>query len=223
MKKNVRTLLSLVFMLLLSQFSFAQQPAFYQDIQHFKQLDNQQFPEKNQILFVGSSSFTKWTDVQAYFPNYKIINRGFGGSSLPDVIRYANDIIYPYQPRQVVIYCGDNDFAVSDTVTADMVIYRVKTLFGMIRTVLPNATIDYIAIKYSPSRQQLWTKIEKANKGIATFFKKQTNAGFIDIVTPMKKGKEQVDPSLFIEDMLHMKPAGYKIWQKAIEPYLTKE
>lgn len=211
------------FVLLLSHFGFAQQPAFYQDIQHFKQSDSQHFPEKNTILFVGSSSFTKWTDVQAYFPDYKIINRGFGGSSLPDVIRYANDIVYPYSPRQVVIYCGDNDFAVSDTVTADMVVYRVKTLFGMIRTVLPYAAIDYIAIKYSPSRKKLWPKITKANKDIAAFFKQQNNAGFIDIVTPMKKGKQQVDESLFLEDMLHMKPAGYHIWQKAIEPYLLKD
>lgn len=211
------------FLLLVSYFGLAQAPPFYQDIQQFKQLDSQHFPEKNEILFVGSSSFTKWKDVQDYFPNYKIINRGFGGSSLPDLIRYANDIIYPYSPKQVVIYCGDNDFAVSDTVTADMVVSRVKTLFGMIRTLLPNTAIDYISIKYSPSRAKLWPKITKANKGIATFFKKQSNAGFIDITTPMKKGKQQVDESLFLEDMLHMKPTGYKIWQKAIEPYLLKD
>lgn len=211
------------FLLLLSHFGFAQQAPFYQDIQQFKQLDNRHFPEKNEILFVGSSSFTKWKDVQDYFPNHKIINRGFGGSSLPDVIRYANDIIYPYSPKQVVIYCGDNDFAVSDTVTVDMVVYRVKTLFGMIRTLLPNAAIDYISIKYSPSRAKLWPKITKANKSIAAFFKKQSNAGFIDITAPMKKGKQQVDESLFLEDMLHMKPTGYTIWQKAIEPYLLKD
>ncbi|PZP51906.1 MAG: G-D-S-L family lipolytic protein [Pseudopedobacter saltans] len=210
------------FLLLVCKIGLAQNTPFYHDIQQFKQKDSLHFPEKNEILFIGSSSFTKWTDVQEYFPNYKIINRGFGGSSLPDVIRYANDIIYPYQPKQVVIYCGDNDFAVSDTVTADMVIFRTQTLFGMIRTILPNATIDYVSIKYSPSRSKMWPKIKDANKGIASFFKKQSNAAFIDITTPMKIGKQQVDESLFLEDMLHMKPTGYKIWQKAIEPYLIK-
>lgn len=200
----------------------AQNTPYYNDIQHFKHLDSVQFPEKNEILFVGSSSFTKWTDVQDYFPNYKIINRGFGGSTLPDVIRYAGDIIYPYHPKQVVIYCGDNDFAVADTVTAAMVAFRAKTLFGMIRTILPNAKINYVAIKYSPSRKKMWNKISEANKEIAKYFNSQTNAGFIDITKPMKKGKLQVDESLFLSDMLHMKPTGYKIWQKAIEPYLLK-
>lgn len=67
---------------------------FYSDIQSFKTKDSLHFPGAHAILFVGSSSFTKWVDVQDYFPGYTIINRGFGGSSLPDVIRYADDIIF---------------------------------------------------------------------------------------------------------------------------------
>src|SRR4051812_8564477 len=113
--------------------AFAQQAPFYNDIQNFKKQDAAKFPDKHAILFVGSSSFTKWTDVQHYFPGYPILNRGFGGSTLPDVIHYADDVIFPYEPKQIVIYCGENDLASSDTVSAAMVIGRFKTLFGMIR------------------------------------------------------------------------------------------
>ena len=74
-----------------------------------------------------------WKDVQDYFPGYTIINRGFGGSTLLDQIRYANDIIFPYEPKQIVIYCGENDLASSDTVTAAMVFERFKQLYEMIR------------------------------------------------------------------------------------------
>ena len=64
---------------------YAQQDLpFWDDIQAFKHQDSIQMPPQHAILFVGSSSFTKWTDVQNYFPGYTIINRGFGGSSLPD-------------------------------------------------------------------------------------------------------------------------------------------
>ena len=72
---------------------------FWDDIQAFKHQDSIQMPPQHAILFVGSSSFTKWTDVQNYFPGYTIINRGFGGSSLPDVIRYENDVIFKYKPK----------------------------------------------------------------------------------------------------------------------------
>src|SRR6476646_5697315 len=108
---------------------FSQEPPFWNDIQSFKKQDSVHMPPQHEILFVGSSSFTKWTDVQNYFPDYPIINRGFGGSSLPDLVRYADDIIFPYQPKEIVIYCGDNDLAASDTVSAQTVFERFKTLY----------------------------------------------------------------------------------------------
>src|SRR5262245_50060214 len=81
-------------------------PPFWNDIQNFKKQDSVSFPPKNAILFIGSSSFTNWKDVQNYFPGYTIINRGFGGSTLLDQIRYFNDIVFLYEPKQIVIYCG---------------------------------------------------------------------------------------------------------------------
>ena len=119
-----------------------QQPPFWDDIQNFKKQDSLHFPPKHAILFVGSSSFTKWTDVQDYFPGYTIINRSFGGSSLPDVIRYAYDIIFPYHPKQVVIYCGENDLAASDTVSAATVFDRFRQLYYLIRKKIPNIPDD---------------------------------------------------------------------------------
>ncbi|HEY4151233.1 MAG TPA: G-D-S-L family lipolytic protein, partial [Chitinophagaceae bacterium] len=86
-------------------------PPFWPEILAFKKADAVQPPQAHCILFVGSSSFTKWKDVNDYFPGYPIVNRGFGGSTLPDVIRYAYDIILPYHPKQVIIYCGENDLA----------------------------------------------------------------------------------------------------------------
>ena len=105
----------------------AAQP-FAEDIQAFKKQDAINPPPANAILFVGSSSFTKWKDVSSYFPGYTIINRGFGGSTIPDVIRYTNDIIIPYHPKQVVIYCGDNDLASSDNITPRLRFRTVQSI-----------------------------------------------------------------------------------------------
>src|SRR5437870_1991187 len=133
-----RKILFLVMWLFLTGTLVAQQPAFYDDIQNFKKKDSVAFPAKNAILFIGSSSFTKCTDVQDYFPHYPIINRGFGGSTLVDVTRYVKDIVYPYHPKQIVIYCGENDFASSDTVTARDVFSRFKKLFTLLRNRYPS-------------------------------------------------------------------------------------
>jgi lysophospholipase L1-like esterase len=71
-------------------------------------------------------SFTKWTDVADYFPDKKIINRGFGGSRLTDLNDFADDLLAPYQPKQIIIYCGENDFADNHQLKAQVVVDRYK-------------------------------------------------------------------------------------------------
>ncbi len=216
----------IVFSFLLSltvSFAIAQTtPPFWQDILVFSKLDAAQKPQTNSILFVGSSSFTKWQDVGNYFPGYTIINRGFGGSSLPDVIRYTYDIILPYQPKQVVIYCGENDLASADSTSSIEVFNRFKTLFNMIRINLPKTNIAFVSIKPSPVRASIQGKVKESNKLIKAFIATQKNASFINIYEAMLDSQGQMREELYITDRLHMRPEGYKIWQKAILPYLIK-
>jgi lysophospholipase L1-like esterase len=195
---------------------------FSEDIAQFKKHDQQNPPPANAILFVGSSSFTKWKDVSSYFPGYIIINRGFGGSVLPDVIRYTPDIIIPYHPKQVVIYCGDNDLASSDAITPDTVFERFRVLFELIRKSLPGENIVYVSIKPSPSRARLREKMEKANLLIQTYLSIQPHTAFADVYHPMLNPDGTIRSEIFLEDSLHMNAKGYAIWQKVITPYLSK-
>jgi lysophospholipase L1-like esterase len=195
---------------------------FAEEIKEFKNQDRINPPPANAILFVGSSSFRKWTDVSSYFPGYTIINRGFGGSSLPDVIFYVPEIVVPYHPKQVVIYCGDNDLASSDAVTADTVFERFRVLFELIRNNLPGENILFISIKPSPSRIRLKEKMEKANLLIQTYLSLQQHAGFVDVYHKMLNPDGSVMTDIFLEDNLHMNAKGYAIWKKVITPYLLR-
>jgi lysophospholipase L1-like esterase len=209
--------------LFLVGFVKAQNTPFYSEIEHFKKQDSIHFPPKHAILFLGSSSFRKWEDVQKYFPGYTIINRGFGGSTIPDAMRYLNEIVFPYEPKQVVIYEGDNDLASSDNITADSVLNRFEKLFSLIRKHLPNTAIAFVSIKPSPSREKLMPEMQEANSMIKTFLSHQKNAAFIDVYHVMLNKDGTPDKSLFIEDELHMNDKGYHIWQRIIKPYLLKK
>jgi lysophospholipase L1-like esterase len=215
--------LFILFWILVSGFlAEAQQPPFYADIQAFKKQDSIHAPLSHPILLVGSSSFTKWQDVQTYFPGYVIVNRGFGGSTLLDLIRYADEIIFPYQPKQILIYCGENDLAASDTVSAKIVAGRFKTLFDIIRAKMPTTPVAFISLKPSPSRQHLMAKMEAVNKEIKKYLKGKAHTAFIDVYHAMLTREGLPMPQLFIEDNLHMNAQGYAIWKKLIEPYLLK-
>jgi lysophospholipase L1-like esterase len=200
---------------------YAQAP-FQDEITAFKKQDNIHPPPASPILFVGSSSFRKWTDVQSAFPGYPIINRGFGGSSFPDVLRYAGDIIFPYKPKQIVIYCGDNDLAASDTVTAQVVYARFLQLYRAIRSRMNKVDILYVSIKPSPSREKLMPRMEEANRLIGDFLHKQSHAAFADVYHKMLNSEGHPMEDLFVDDKLHMNPKGYAIWQKVIQPYLIR-
>jgi lysophospholipase L1-like esterase len=216
--KAVKALL--IYLLLFVLHTQAQEPPFWEEIVAFKKADSVKFPQKNAILFVGSSSFRKWSAMAEAFPGYTVINRGFGGSNLVDVIRYSYDIILPYQPKQVIIYCGDNDLA--QGVSATEVIKRVKTLYQIIRLNLPSAVIDFVSIKPSPLRQKLLTKMKVVNREVERFLKKEKNAGFINVYSHMVDAKENPKEELFIEDKLHLNEKGYALWKKIILPYLSK-
>lgn len=196
---------------------------FIDEINAFKKQDSISMPPKNAILFVGSSSFRMWTSIKQDFPVHSIINRGFGGSSLSDVIRYADQIIIAYQPRQVVIYCGENDFASADTVSVQTVYSRFQQLFNHIRKQLPEVSVAFVSIKPSPSRQHLLQKIINANELIKDFLKNQPKTAYIDVFSAMIDQQGNPKPELFVDDRLHMNKKGYAIWVQVIEPHLIKE
>jgi len=197
-------------------------PAFWNDVQEFKHKDSISFPPRNAILLVGSSSFTLWKDVQDYFPKYVIINRGFGGSTINDQIRYVKDIVYPYYPKQILIYCGENDIASSDTVTGRMVYNRFVTLYNLIRKKYKHACIVYISMKPSPSRQLMLPRMREGNSLVRDFLKTKKRTGYIDVYKEMIDDEGKPLPDLFREDNLHMNSKGYAIWQRLIQPYLLK-
>jgi lysophospholipase L1-like esterase len=223
MKPMIISLRHCYLLCLLSAVSiFAYAQPFADKIRAFKKQDSIQFPPKNAILFVGSSSFRFWSDMQNYFPGYTIINRGFGGSSIPDVIRYADDIIFPYEPRQIVIYCGENDLSFSDTVSGATVFDRFKTLFFLIRKKMPDEKIVFVSLKPSPSRIKQMPQDEIANNLISQFISAQKNIVFVDVYHSMLNANGRPIPEIFKADSLHMNAKGYAIWQKAIQPYLVK-
>lgn len=221
---NLKTIQLFFAFLLLSFTGIAQvqHPPFRNDIQLFKKQDSLHFPGSGKILFIGSSSFTKWTDVQDYFPGHPIINRGFGGSTLPDLIRYEDEIIFPYKPEQIVIYCGENDIAASDTITGKIVFQRFKKLFEDIRSKLPAVPIIYISMKPSPSRWEMRDRFIDGNKRIRKFLRKQKNTRFVNVWKPMLGKDGKPIENIFTADKLHMNAEGYAIWKKELEPFLLK-
>ena len=211
----------IAFVVLFISVSQAQnKPPFYDDVQTIKKYDQMFKPLVNPVLFIGSSSIRKWDDLTQVFAKYNALNRGIGGAVVNDITRYLNDIVFPYNPRQIVLYVGEND-VVDDKVNADTVLNRTIILYKAIRTKLPTVPIVYISIKPSPSRDKFRDKVIGANTLIKQFLSTEKNTVFVDIFPSMlKDGVGRTE--LYLGDMLHMNEAGYAIWRKAVKPHLLK-
>lgn len=226
MYKKIASILFAVFFIT-SQLAVAQEASnsmpFQNEIDAFAKADSIAMPAKECILFVGSSSFRRWTDIHNYFPGYPILNRGFGGSSLTDMIYYANETIVKYKPKKIYIYCGENDIASSDTVRPAIVLTRFKQLLKIIRKQLdPNIPIVFVSIKASIARWSMEDRIVASNKLIKEFIGTQKHIKFLDVHTSMLDKNGKVLNDIFIEDNLHMNAKGYAIWQKIIAPTLDQ-
>lgn len=189
-----------------------QEQPYSREIAEFKRLDELDPPKKGQIVFIGSSSFTRWTWVGRAFPGRLILNRAFGGSQLGDVDRRLGDVVLPYEPKQIVVYCGENDFAADPDLAPSAVVDRFKRLYLNVRKRLWTSSFVYVSMKPSPSRWALAPKFRIANEAIRTFLKKEKHTVFVD-VWPVMLGKDGLPKAeLYAEDQLHVNDEGYKLW-----------
>ncbi len=188
------------------------------EIAAFEATDRAQPPPTNAILFVGSSSIRLWKTLARDFQKWPVINRGFGGSEMADSLHFADRIVLPYRPRQVVVYAGDNDLA--NGKSPERVFADYRAFVEEIRKHLPGIRIAYVAIKPSPSRWGLEAEIRTANRLIAEYSRSDKRLEFIDIFTPMLDSQGRPREELFLPDKLHVNADGYELWTKLIQPHL---
>jgi lysophospholipase L1-like esterase len=200
------------------RFSSAAQPPrmqpFEREIQAFEASDRTNPPPKGAVLFVGSSSIRLWSNLATNFPELTVIQRGFGGSHLPDCTRYAGQIIIPYQPSKILIYAGDNDIARGDS--PRLVFEHFKQFATKVHTALPNTDIYFLSIKPSPSRWHLSPQAIEANDLIRKYCARHRKLKFVDCWTPLLDASARPDPALFRPDQLHLNEQGYARWVPAI-------
>ena len=188
------------------------------EIDAFAQIDRLQTPPENAVLFVGSSSFRLWENLRESFPQFHVINRGFGGSQLQDVNHYFDQVVLPYRPQTIVVYGGDNDLG--DGATPEKVAEDYHHFAAMTHAQLPDAHILYISPKPSPSRWHLAANYRRTNALIQTQIAADERAQFVDVFTAMLGENSEPMADLFLEDELHMNEKGYEIWRRVLLPYL---
>ncbi|HEV7380336.1 MAG TPA: GDSL-type esterase/lipase family protein [Dyadobacter sp.] len=186
----------------------------------FEKADAEKMPSEGGIVLTGSSSFTNWKSAAQDLAPLPVINRGFGGSTFPEVIHYAERSVIKYKPKTVVIYC-ENDMFGQKKKSPEQVRDAYVTLTKQLRNQLPDVRIYGVSLKPSPSRWAQREDVIKANKLIQDFIKSDKKHDYIDVWPVMLKNGRP-DAGIFLKDSLHMNEEGYRRWTKVLKPILEK-
>ncbi|TVQ14058.1 MAG: hypothetical protein EA364_05000 [Balneolaceae bacterium] len=190
---------------------------FPQEIAAFEQWDSRNSSPDNAILFVGSSSIRLWKTAEA-FPRYPVINRGFGGSHIPDMIYHYDRVIGRHNPALIVFYSGEND--VASGVPLDQVFDDYTRITGRILADFPDVQFIYISIKPSNSRIQHSANFTAFNSMVQEYNSGDNRLHYIDLATALTSDGTLPDDAFFVSDRLHLNEAGYGAWTWLLGPLL---
>lgn len=190
------------------------------DIAAFETQDRASPPGPCRIVFVGSSTIRRWTTLEADMAPLAVLNRGFGGSHIADVTFFFDRVVAPYRPRAIVFYAGENDFD-ADRPATDVVADFARFMDLKTRT-LGDTPVYFVSLKPSRLREPEMGGQAWINARIRDMSQARSDLHYIDIVPAMllPNGHPR---NIFVEDGLHMTPAGYAIWTPIIRGILTRD
>lgn len=220
-KASLRLASAMFFGFLALNSALGQDPARFQsEIDQYKTDTVNYSAVKNLVLFTGSSTVRMWADLKKDFPDRFVLNRGFGGSHMSDLLYYADTLILQYRPRMIFIYEGDNDL--DSGKTPDEILASARLLVEKIRGRLPGSAICFISAKPSIARWNLRESFCSFNRRLEAFTRAYPSVFYIDTWNHMIASDGKPETDLFLEDGLHMNRKGYDIWKVVLNDFLIK-
>lgn len=176
------------------------------------------------VLFVGSSSIKMWrSSMDEDMAPFKVVNRGYGGATIRDILYNYKTVFSNYQPKNIVLYC-DNDIAGNPEMDLSIPevydLYRV--FFQKIHADYPEVPIFFMSIKYSKSREKIRSLQKLQNEMLEAYAEQTDWLTFVDVTSLLMNADGSVNDSLFLEDHLHINHDGYLLWAKRLKSILTK-
>ena len=185
------------------------------EINVYEWIDYVLAPTEGSVLAVGSSSIFGWHNrIHQDLEPLTIIPRGFGSSTMYDLLYYSDKIVLPYKPRAILIYEGDNDIAWGSS--PQDVRKTFDVLVEKIHQALPETRIYMLSIKPSISRAHLLPQMQIANQLLQEACDADDLMHYIDITTPMLKDGEVIEKYINTDD-LHMNATGYDLWREIMQ------
>ena len=191
--------------------------------------------QKGSTLLIGSSFFTHWgyDRVKSNFPRGSgkrgIINHGFGGSTIDEILYYYDKILRPYEPSAVMLRTGANDLG--NDLSPEQTIFLFDRLVTWIRTDFPDAEIISLPIfdlpSFNANQPHLLQPSREYNRLMKEYAEAAPHLKIWDInkffyKNPDDAGTLRGFKDFFLEDNLHLTQEGYDEFETYFRSDMTR-
>lgn len=180
---------------------------------------------QEEIIFYGASNFALWEDMEEDLNEYKVQNHAFGGSTDADLLEYADQLLYPYQPQIVFFQTGSNDYVQMSGTDEEKVaqcMENKKKMFTLFHEKMPEAHFVIMSGLLLPGRSQYLNMTLMINEELKVYAETVDYITFIDANDMTWDGK-QYNKELFRDDMIHLNHKGALEWCKTyIKPEIER-
>ena len=175
---------------------------------------------QDQILFVGSSIFHRWTNLSKQMAPLPVVNRGIDGIQTSDVLGMVNSVVIPSKPKVVVYYCGSNDVDAGESASA--IAGRIRQFVDRVTAALPATRIVFVSVNRAPEKQDRWDVVDAVNNQVKAYAAQTQRLQYVDVNPVLFNASGMPRYELFMPDELHLRPAAYEEFTRILKPVLTK-
>jgi lysophospholipase L1-like esterase len=194
---------------------------FENEILQFEQQDRLQMPPVGAIVLTGSSSIARWNrQAPAALAPLTVIPRGFGGSTMHELLHYLDRVALVYRPRAILIYEGDNDTAADPPVPTEAIVADLQQIIARVHEKLPDCRIYVLSVKPSVLRRARWALAQQVNAAYRKIAAENPLVYYVDVASYLLNKDGTVMTDIFVDDDLHLNDLGNAIWGAAIKAAL---
>jgi len=176
--------------------------------------------DKGTVLFVGSSIFHRWTQLDAQMAPLPITNIAFDGAQTDDWNRLIESRVIPARPKVVAYYCGSNDIDAGDS--AVRIAARIRLFIDKVTKALPETRVVFVAVNRAPEKQDRWDVVDDINRQIQRYAARNPRVLFVDVNPVLANADGSARTELFMNDRLHLRPPAYEEFAKILKPVLIE-
>ena len=175
------------------------------------------------VLFFGSSSINLWNGLDEMMAPLQVVNRGYGGSTVRDVLVNFDKVMADYNPKAFVVYiendiAGDPNLDLSIGVLFD----HFRLIFKKLSENYPDVPVFCLSIKHSEHRIHLREKQVLFNALMEDYAATIDGLTYVDVNSTLLHPDGSINSALYESDKLHINRDGYLRWTSILKPHLLE-